>query len=92
MNKSTVAIATLALCAFTGTATADSLSSRAATTLGAVIAAQGNAALVQIRKEIAVSALTAVKPLLPEAQQEQARKQPAKKHLRPAATPIQHSL
>ncbi|MGH8441449.1 MAG: hypothetical protein ACRETF_00945 [Nevskiaceae bacterium] len=92
MNKSTLTAAALALCAFTGTATADSLPSRAVSALGSAIAAQGNAALIQIRKEVKASALQAIKPLLPEAKQELARKQPARKNAARAATPLQHSL
>jgi len=93
MNKFNAVAAALALCAFTGTATADSLPSRAVNTLGAVIAAQGNAALIEIRKEIAASALAAVKPILPqpkEAEQKPARKQPTRKLAR--REPVQHSL
>ncbi len=67
MTKSTLAAAALALCAFTGTASAaDTLQSRAMSALSVAIASQGNAALIQIREEIRQTALEAIKPFLPE--------------------------
>jgi hypothetical protein len=65
MTKSTLAAAALVLCTFAGTATADTLPSRTAATLGQVIAAQGNLALMQIRREIKASALKTIEPFLP---------------------------
>jgi len=66
MTKSTLAAVALALCSFTGTASAnDILQSRAISALGDAIASQGNAALIQIRQEIRQTALDAVKPFLP---------------------------
>ena len=83
MNRtSALAIATaLALCAFAGTASAESLPTRAVTAIGAVIAAQGDAALVQIGREITESALDAVQPFLPEPAQ-------APEPAQPAETPV----
>jgi hypothetical protein len=67
MNKSTLAAAALALCAFTGTASAanDTLQARALNAFGVVIASQGDAALAQIRQDLTQSALEAFKPFLP---------------------------
>lgn len=65
MTKSTLAAAALVLCSFTGTAAADTLQSRAAVSLGQAIAAQGNLALIQIRREIKQSALKTIEPFLP---------------------------
>ena len=73
--KSAVAVAALVLCTVTGSTSArDSFSSggvtaRAVSALGAVIAKQGDAALIQIRRELAESAREAMKPFLPEPEQ-----------------------
>ena len=68
MTKSAIAAAAiLVLCSFTGTASADSLQSRVMLTLGQAIAAQGNAALVQIRRDLKDSALKTIEPFLPPA-------------------------
>ena len=81
MNRLTLAAA-LVLCSLAIPASAsDSLSSRAVTALGAAIASQGDAALVQIRRELQASAREALKPFLPEA-----KKSPAQPH--PAETPV----
>ncbi|MDP9140964.1 MAG: hypothetical protein M3O62_09255 [Pseudomonadota bacterium] len=62
---STAAILT-ALLGFQGAAHAqDSLTQRVVTGVGHVIAAQGNAALVQIRAELGETIEQALKPLLP---------------------------
>lgn len=62
---STVAILT-ALLGFQGAAHAnDSLTQRVVTGVGQVIAAQGNAALVQIRSELGETIENALKPVLP---------------------------
>lgn len=62
---STAAILT-ALLGFQGAAHAqDSLTQRVVTGVGHVIAAQGNAALVQIRNELGETIEQALKPLLP---------------------------
>jgi hypothetical protein len=84
MNRtSTLAAATaLALCAFAGTASAaESLPTRAVGAIGAVIAAQGDAAIIQIGIEFTQSALEAMKPFLPEPA-------PATDTAQPAATPV----
>lgn len=80
MNRtSTLAAAALVLCAFSGTASAaDSGPGRAMTALSVVIANQGNAALVQIRRELAESALDAMKPFLPQAEKAPESPQPAR--------------
>ena len=67
MDKSTfAAAAALALCTFTGTASAnDTLQSRAMSALGTAIASQGNAALLQIRQELKESATEVMRPFLP---------------------------
>lgn len=62
---STVAVLT-ALMGFQGAAHADdSLTQRVVTGVGQVIAAQGNAALAQIRSELGETIEQAIKPLLP---------------------------
>jgi hypothetical protein len=67
-RKATLTALALALCSLTGTASAnDGLPTRAVNALGAAVAAQGNAALVQIRRELKESALEAMKPFLPDA-------------------------
>lgn len=67
MTKSTFAAAALVLCSFAGNAAAaDALPSRAAATLGQVIATQGNAALLQIRRDLKESALKTIEPFLPQ--------------------------
>ena len=64
-RKSAIAALALVLCSLTSSApAADSLSSRAMIAVGAVIARQGDAALVQIRRELAESAREAMKPFL----------------------------
>ena len=79
-RKATLAATVLVLGTFSGIASADSLPTRAANALGAVIASQGNAALAQIRRELKESALEAMKPFLPEA--------PAPEPQTPAKTPV----
>lgn len=69
MNKISLAAAALALAGLTGTASAsDSLPSRAVTAFGVAVASQGDAALAQIRRELAQSALEAMQPFLPKPQ------------------------
>jgi hypothetical protein len=80
-RKVTLATAALVLSAFSGLASADSLSTRAAGTLSSVIASQGNAALVQIKRELKQSALQAMKPFLPDFA-------PATPPAPPAKTPV----
>jgi parvulin-like peptidyl-prolyl isomerase len=80
-RKVTLAAAALVLSTFSGLASADSLSTRAAGTLGAVIASQGNAALVQIKRELRESARQAMKPFLPDVA-------PAPEPAPPAQTPV----
>lgn len=80
-HKTTLAAAALVLSAFSGLASADSPSTRAAATLGSVIASQGNAALVQIKRELKESALQAMKPFLPAFA-------PANEPAQPAKTPV----
>jgi hypothetical protein len=78
MNKLALAAAALALCSLSGAAQADdSLSSRAVTVLGIAIASQGDAALVQIRRELAQSAVEAMKPFRPETRKVSDQPQPA---------------
>jgi hypothetical protein len=81
INKSAIAVAAaLVLCTVTGSSSAGdsfpsrALGARAVNALGVVIARQGDAALVQIRRELAESAREAMKPFLPEP--EQAAEQP----------------
>jgi hypothetical protein len=83
MNRmSAIAATALVLCAFAGSApAADPLPKRAVTALGVAIAAQGDAALLQIRREIRQSAIAAMKPFLPD--MAKAPEQP-----KPAATPV----
>jgi hypothetical protein len=80
-HKATLAAAALVLSTFSGLASADSLSTRAVGTLGNVIASQGNAALVQIKRELKESALQAMKPFLPDFA-------PAPSPAPPAKTPV----
>lgn len=62
---STVAVLT-ALMGFQGAAHAnDSLTQRVVTGVGQAIAAQGNAALIQIRSELSDTIENALKPILP---------------------------
>ena len=79
MNRTALAAAALALCAVTGNAAAadrTELVTTMMTAAGHAIAAQGNAALVQIRKELKQSALASIKPYLPAPQKDaQPRKQ-----------------
>jgi hypothetical protein len=80
-HKAALAATVLLLGTFSGMASAaDSLASRAASALSVVIASQGDAALVQIRRELKESALEAMRPFLPEA--------PAPEPQTPAATPV----
>ena len=66
MNKSFLAVAALTLCSVTGSAGAGNpLSTRAVSALGIAIASQGNAALIQIRRELQDSALKTIEPFLP---------------------------
>ncbi len=84
MNRTSTlaAVTALALCAFAGTAAAaESLPSRAVGAIGAVIAAQGDAALLEISREFKESALEAMKPFLPEPAQ-------ATDNAQPAETPV----
>lgn len=81
MNRKVTLAAALALSAFSGMASADSLPTRAAGALGTVIASQGNAALLQIKRELRESALQAVKPFLPDVA-------PAAEPAPPAETPV----
>ena len=72
----------LALGTFAQDASAnESLSTRAVNAIGIVIAAQGDAALVQIGRELKESALDAMKPFLPDPAQ-------APEHPQPAETPV----
>lgn len=67
MNKPLAAALVLSFAAFAGPAAAEeSLSSRAASAVGAVIASQGNAALVQIRQELKETLLEQLRPWLPQ--------------------------
>jgi hypothetical protein len=79
MNRhSNFAAVALVLSTLTGSATAtDSLSARAVSALGTVIASQGDAALVQIRREITESAREAMKPFLPAPQKAPEQAQPS---------------
>ena len=65
MNKVIFAAAALALSTVSGSAGADTLPTRAASALGMVIATQGNAALIQIRREMKDSALKTIESFLP---------------------------
>jgi hypothetical protein len=67
VNKSIFVAAALALSTIPGSAGADTLPTRAASALGIVIATQGNAALVQIRRELQQSALRTIESFLPQA-------------------------
>ena len=68
MTKSTLTAAALVLCTFSGAAIpAEGLPSRAVVVLGQAIAAQGNVALAQIRRELQQSALKTIEPFLPSA-------------------------
>ncbi len=65
MTKSTLAAAALVLSSFSGAAIpAEGLPTRAAVALGQAIAAQGNVALAQIRRELQQSALKTIEPFL----------------------------
>lgn len=60
------ALVALSFSAFAGTAAADEgIATRTAVAVGHIIAAQGNAALVEIRRELKDALLEQVKPLLP---------------------------
>ncbi|MGH8482191.1 MAG: hypothetical protein ACRES8_07010 [Nevskiaceae bacterium] len=78
MNRTSSLAAALVLSTLAGTASAsDSLPSRAVSAVGIVIASQGNAALVQIRRELGESARDAMKPFLPAPQKAPEQPQPA---------------
>jgi hypothetical protein len=77
MNKFVFAAAALALSTVSGSAGADTLPTRAASALGMVIATQGNAALIQIRREMKDSALRTIEAFLPKPSQKVAD-EPAK--------------
>lgn len=65
-NTLKAALAATALLGISATAQADdSLTHRVATGVGQVIAAQGNAALIQIREELQQRLIETVSPLLP---------------------------
>jgi hypothetical protein len=88
MTKSTLAAAALVLCSFSGAAIpAEGLPSRAAAALGQVIAAQGNLALAQIRREIQQSALKTIEPFLPSAgdDTDESSEEPADRSAAPTA-------
>ena len=70
MNKFAFAAAALALSTLSGSAGADTLPTRAASALGMVIATQGNAALIQIRREMKESALRTIESFLPKPSEE----------------------
>ena len=83
MNKTfklSFAAALAALCFSTGANAGESLPERAVEALGAVIASQGNAALLEIRQELKDTLLEQLKPLLP---------RPAIAPIRPVETPAQ---
>jgi hypothetical protein len=81
-TNTAVLAAVLVLGSFASTAdAADSLPARAVSALGVAIAVQGDAALLQIRREIRETAIDAVKPFLPDVQKV-VEQQP------PAATPV----
>jgi hypothetical protein len=81
-TNTAVLAAVLVLGSFAGTAeAADSLPARAINALGVAIAVQGDAALLQIRREIRETAIDAVKPFLPDVQKV-VEQQP------PAGTPV----
>ncbi len=91
-NKPAIAVAAaLALCTVAGSTSAGdsfpsrALGARAVNVLGAVIARQGDAALIQIRRELAESAREAMKPFLPEPEQAAEPPQPPEQP-QPAAT------
>ena len=67
MNKTFAAAAIVALAAFAGPASAqDNLPARAISAVGYAIAAQGDAALVQIRQELKDTLLEQLRPYLPQ--------------------------
>lgn len=68
MNRIAMIAATLVLGLSTSAASAsDAMPARAFSALGVAIAAQGDAALEQIRRELTESAREAMKPFLPDA-------------------------
>ena len=91
MNRIAAVIAATALVlsapASTQAVAADSLPTRAVSALGVAIAVQGDAALLQIRREIRESAIEAVKPFMPDVQKvsdqqpPQAERPVAQRHL-----------
>jgi hypothetical protein len=80
-RKVTLATAALVLSAFSGLASADAPPTRAVGALGTVIASQGNAALILIKRELKESARQAMKPFLPDPA-------PAAEPAPPAETPV----
>jgi len=67
MNKFHAAALVLGFAAFAGPAAAEeSLSARAVSAVGAVIASQGNAALVQIRQDLKDTLIDQLRPYLPQ--------------------------
>ena len=77
MNKFVFAAVALTLSTVSGSAGADTLSTRAVSALGMVIATQGNAALIQIRRDLKESALKTIESFLPKPNQDVAD-EPAK--------------
>ena len=65
-NRTGAALVALAFAAFAAPAAADDITTRTAIAVGQAIAAQGNAALVEIRQELKDALLEQIKPLLPE--------------------------
>ena len=65
-NRMGMALVALSFTAFAAPAAADDITTRTAVAVGQAIAAQGNAALVEIRDEIKHALLQQIKPLLPE--------------------------
>lgn len=78
MNRKATLAAAAALSMFSGVVSAtDSLPSRAVGALSVAIASQGNAALLQIRRELKESAREAMKPFLPNDRRAPAQQSPA---------------
>lgn len=65
-NRIGVALVALSFTAFAAPAAADDITTRTAVAVGQAIAAQGNAALAEIRQEIKDALMEQIKPLLPE--------------------------
>lgn len=80
MKKSIAAAIVLGLATFSGSAAAnDDLRTRLMVSAGAAIAAQGNAALAQIREELKDSLMDQIKPYLPKPAQETPAEHPAER-------------